>query len=253
MIEIGAQAPTFSRADHLGRVVDLAELHGKRHVMLVFYPLDFTPTCSQEVPALEALEARFRAAHTLVCAISVDSNFTHAGWADQLGGISLPLVPDFHPKGEIAEAFGVYLPESGHTDRATIILDASGKVRYSVSVTPSGHRDASVLAAECEAIDEKWSSTLPEDRPPLGLEPDTMLYIRDNCMFSRWALYARHNLHIEDALPVRNVSRDPKAMADLQRLGGKAQAPALMVGDRVMYESEQIAAHLVARAGWKWP
>jgi peroxiredoxin len=44
MIEIGATAPTFSRVDHLGRTVDLAALRGKRHVMLVFYPLDFTPT-----------------------------------------------------------------------------------------------------------------------------------------------------------------------------------------------------------------
>jgi peroxiredoxin len=44
MIRIGTTAPTFSRADHLGRVVDLAALRFKRHVMLVFYPLDFTPT-----------------------------------------------------------------------------------------------------------------------------------------------------------------------------------------------------------------
>ena len=44
MIEIGSTVPTFSRVDHLGRVVDLAALRSKRHVMLVFYPLDFTPT-----------------------------------------------------------------------------------------------------------------------------------------------------------------------------------------------------------------
>jgi peroxiredoxin len=44
MIGIGSLAPTFSRIDHLGRTVDLAALRGKRHVMLVFYPLDFTPT-----------------------------------------------------------------------------------------------------------------------------------------------------------------------------------------------------------------
>jgi peroxiredoxin len=44
MIEIGATAPTFKRVDHLGRTVDLAALRGKRHVILFFYPLDFTPT-----------------------------------------------------------------------------------------------------------------------------------------------------------------------------------------------------------------
>lgn len=44
MIDVGAQAPTFSRVDHLGRTVDLAALRGARHVLLLFYPLDFTPT-----------------------------------------------------------------------------------------------------------------------------------------------------------------------------------------------------------------
>jgi hypothetical protein len=188
-----------------------------------------------------------------VCGISVDSRFTHAAWAAELGGISLPLLPDFHPKGEVADLFDMYLPAKGHTDRATIILDATGVVRYAVSVTPDGHRDAAVLAAECEAMDHKWSGALPEDRPPLGLEPNTVLYIRDNCMFSRWALYVRRNLHLEDSLPVINCSRDSAAKDELARRGGKVQAPALVVGDRVMYESEHIAAYLVSRAGWTWP
>jgi peroxiredoxin len=44
MIDVGATAPTFTRADHLGRTVDLEALRGHRHVLLLFYPLDFTPT-----------------------------------------------------------------------------------------------------------------------------------------------------------------------------------------------------------------
>jgi peroxiredoxin len=44
MINIGTTAPTFSRVDHLGRTVDLAAERGQRHVLLLFYPLDFTPT-----------------------------------------------------------------------------------------------------------------------------------------------------------------------------------------------------------------
>ncbi|KIG18559.1 hypothetical protein DB30_00244 [Enhygromyxa salina] len=44
MIAVGTQAPTFKRVDHLGREQDLAALRGNRHVMLLFYPLDFTPT-----------------------------------------------------------------------------------------------------------------------------------------------------------------------------------------------------------------
>ena len=44
MIKVGDRAPDFTLADHLGRKLSLAEFRGKRHVMLLFYPLDFTPT-----------------------------------------------------------------------------------------------------------------------------------------------------------------------------------------------------------------
>lgn len=44
MIDVGSNAPSFTLPDHLGRPVSLESFKGKRHVMLLFYPLDFTPT-----------------------------------------------------------------------------------------------------------------------------------------------------------------------------------------------------------------
>ena len=44
MISVGEKAPGFKLPDHLGREIDLGRFAGKRHVMLLFYPLDFTPT-----------------------------------------------------------------------------------------------------------------------------------------------------------------------------------------------------------------
>ena len=44
MIKVGDRAPDFTLADHLGRKLSLADFRGTRHVMLLFYPLDFTPT-----------------------------------------------------------------------------------------------------------------------------------------------------------------------------------------------------------------
>lgn len=44
MIEVGAKAPAFSLEDQEGRRIASADLGGKCHVMLLFYPLDFTPT-----------------------------------------------------------------------------------------------------------------------------------------------------------------------------------------------------------------
>ena len=44
MISVGEKAPGFKLPDHLGREIDLQQFAGKRHVMLLYYPLDFTPT-----------------------------------------------------------------------------------------------------------------------------------------------------------------------------------------------------------------
>jgi hypothetical protein len=205
------------------------------------------------VPALEALQDRLRAAHTLSVGVSIDSTFSHAAWAEQLGGVSLPLVSDFHPKGEIAESFGLYLADKGICDRATVIFDAGGTVRYANSVTPAGKRDIGALVAECEGIDAGWEGELPEDEKPPGLGENAALYVKERCMFSRWALYARANLHLEEQLPVYNVSFDEEARARLERIGGKDQAPALVLGDEVMYESADIAKHLAKRGSWAWP
>jgi peroxiredoxin len=44
MIEVGAKAPEFTLPDHLDRTVSLAQFKGNSHVLLLFYPLDYTPT-----------------------------------------------------------------------------------------------------------------------------------------------------------------------------------------------------------------
>jgi mycoredoxin-dependent peroxiredoxin len=44
MIHQGALAPDFALADHFGRTIRSVDLRGRKHVMLIFYPLDFTPT-----------------------------------------------------------------------------------------------------------------------------------------------------------------------------------------------------------------
>ena len=181
----------------------------------------------------------------------MDSIYCHNNWANGLGGISLPLLADFHPKGAVAQSYGLYLEGAGITDRATVIMDTSGTVRHVSSVTPGGERDIAALAALCEGVDREWPTTLPAIGKGPGLEPGTVLYVKSRCMFSTNALSARHNLHLDDVLPVRNVTEDPSAMADLARLGGKTQAPCLVIGGKALYESADIQKYLAARVvGW---
>jgi alkyl hydroperoxide reductase subunit AhpC len=98
------------------------------------------------------LLARFSAANTTVVGVSVDSQFCHKAWAESLGGVTLPLLADFNPKGAVASAFGVYLDDNGITDRATVIVDKSGVIRHKSSVGVPGKRDISEIAALCEGV-----------------------------------------------------------------------------------------------------
>jgi len=195
---------------------------------------------------VEALQERFLAANTQVLGVSIDSIYCHLNWAMSLGGISFPLLADFHPKGGAAASFGLYLEEAGITDRATVVIDADGVVRHISSVTPSGKRDIAELAALCEGVNEAHESTLKSFPDPPGLEADTVLFVRSNCMFSTNAVAALGNLHI-DTIPVRNVSEDPAALEDLESLAGKGQAPCLVVGNTAMHEAADIMKYFADR------
>ena len=204
------------------------------------------------MPALEARLTRLAEAHTVPLGISVDSVHSHAAWVHELGGVSFPLLADFHPKGAVAARFGVYLDREGICDRASVLIDADGVVRFTQSVRPSGQRDIEALVARCEALDREFGRPLPRVDPADGLPEDVTLFIKDRCAFSRVVCHARGNLHLEEHVSVRNVSRDPTARVELQRLGGRDQAPALAIGRRVIYETRDIVRYLVEHAAMRW-
>ena len=75
---------------------------------------------------------RFNEADTQVLGVSIDSKHSHKNWAESLGGVSFPLLQDFHPKGSMAASYGTYLEDKGFTTRSTVIVDKQGLVQYSV-------------------------------------------------------------------------------------------------------------------------
>jgi len=127
-IEIGQQAPEFTLKDQSQKEVSLKDFRG-RNVVLAFYPLDFSPVCSKEHACFHDDFSQFQGLDAQVLGISVDSAWAHKAFAEKLG-IEYPLLADFHPKGEVARKFGLYLEEKGITNRATVIIDRNGVVRY---------------------------------------------------------------------------------------------------------------------------
>jgi len=171
--------------------------------------------------------------------------YCHANWAKDLGGISFPLLADFHPKGEVAASYGLYLDGAGITDRATVLIDAAGVVRHVSSVGPGGQRDIGELAAECERLDASYSGPVEDFADPPGLSGEGLLYVKSSCGFSRAALLARDNLHLGERVAVSNVSEDTAAREALVRVSGSEQAPCLVIGEEKIQESADIVARLL--------
>jgi hypothetical protein len=201
------------------------------------------------VPEAEQLLPRFRAAHTQVLGISVDSVYCHANWARSLGGISFPLLADFEPKGEVGRKYGAYLEGPGIDDRATVIVDSSGVVRHASTVGPGGRRNIADLAGLCEAVDREHGAGLEAFPAPPGLPEGSVLYFKNNCGFSTAALLACDNLHLQQRLELRNVSEDEASRSALVSLVGKDQAPCLVMEGNPLLESADIIRCLVGAAG----
>jgi alkyl hydroperoxide reductase subunit AhpC len=83
------------------------------------------------MPGYEAEIADFERYDAQVVGISVDSVPSHAAFSKSIGGISkYPLLADFHPKGEVSKKYGVWKEDKGICERAVVIVDKKGIVRY---------------------------------------------------------------------------------------------------------------------------
>ncbi len=82
----------------------------------------------------------------------MDSKYCHKAWGNGFGGISFPLLADFHPKGDVAKAYGLWLEEAGISDRATVLIGQDGKVLWSESVGPGGARVPADLLAKANEL-----------------------------------------------------------------------------------------------------
>ena len=109
MIAVGSDAPDFKLDSQFDTEYTLSQFKGSKNVMLFFYPLDWTYTWSKEIPKIESMIDLFNEVDTQVLGVSIDSKHSHKNWAESLGGVSYPLLQDFHPKGAMAISYGNYL------------------------------------------------------------------------------------------------------------------------------------------------
>lgn len=129
-LRAGTRAPSFKLpATPDGRLVSLEE-HGGAPVLLVFYPADFTPVCNSELSVFNELLPEFGQLGARLLAISCDSVWSHIAFATELR-TQIPLLSDFHPKGQVSRSYGVYREQDGFSERALFVIDGRGEIFWS--------------------------------------------------------------------------------------------------------------------------
>ena len=144
MIEPGTKAPDFKLPDQDGNEVSLSDFADKK-LVLVFYPLDFSPVCTDQLSLYQEVVSELEAQGAALVGISVDSSYAHHAFREQLN-LTIPLLADFHPKGEVAAAYGALIEERGHANRSLVLIDEDGTVAFSMAApTPLEIPGANVI------------------------------------------------------------------------------------------------------------
>ncbi|WP_103884128.1 peroxiredoxin [Actinacidiphila yanglinensis] len=130
-IHAGDPAPDVRLKDQHGRSVDLADLRGRKNVVLMFFPFAFTSVCTGELQAVQGELPSLQSEHTQVLAVSCDSMHALRAFSDA-ERLDFPLLSDFWPHGTVSRAYGVFAEDKGCALRGTFVIDRQGVVRWTV-------------------------------------------------------------------------------------------------------------------------
>jgi peroxiredoxin (alkyl hydroperoxide reductase subunit C) len=139
-LAVGDIAPDFALKDQNNQDVRLADFHGRKAVLLVFYPLAFTGTCQGELTAIRDHLPDYQNDAVQVLTVSVDSAYSHKVWSLQQG-FEFPLLADFWPHGGVASAYQVFDDTTGRANRGTFLIDREGVIRFAEELGPREARD----------------------------------------------------------------------------------------------------------------
>ena len=129
LLSPGTAAPAFALPDAGGQIHTL-EMYRGRPVVLVFYPGDWSPVCTDQLALYNEALPIFDEYQAQLLGISVDSRHSHHAFAEQRS-LRFPLLADFEPKGAVARQYGAYDSEKGTSQRALFVIDAEGNIHWS--------------------------------------------------------------------------------------------------------------------------
>jgi peroxiredoxin len=130
-----ADGEDFTRRDLLG--------HGS---CMVFYPFAFSPVCTDQLQLYEPLVADLAERDIRLYGVSCDATWSQTAFREKLN-VSSEQLSDFEPKGAASDAFGVLHP-GGFSQRALVVLDGDGVVRWSYEAGSPGELPGPDLLAQ---------------------------------------------------------------------------------------------------------
>ena len=147
---VGERAPDFTLGSTSGQQVTLSSFRGKQPVLLAFFPLAFTSTCTAELCAFRDDWDQFAGTGVAILPISVDSVPTLKEFKAKYE-MKTDLLSDF--KREASRAFGVLSEERFHSTRAYFLIDRDGSVRWAhVEANPGQRRENSEILEQVERL-----------------------------------------------------------------------------------------------------
>src|SRR6266853_5581684 len=148
---VGQPAPDFEMMNQDKNTVKLSDFRGKKKVVLLFYPMDFSPVCTAEHcafgPQLGSIQG---GDDTVVFGVSCDSPYSHAAFKKQYH-IPYTLLAD--PTRRMAKAYGMWAGEEPYncTKRGTVVIDKNSKITYYQEVAMKEPRRVDDLAKAAQS------------------------------------------------------------------------------------------------------
>jgi peroxiredoxin len=165
-LKAGTSAPDFSLPSTPDQKVSLSELLG-RPVVLVFYPADWSPVCSDQLGLYNELLPEFSEFEAQIIGISVDGIWCHLAFCKDRK-LHTPLLADFEPKGAVARLYGVYDEKNGEAERALFVIDRGGVIRWSyvspVGINPGADGILKALASMVQGKNGPQTAELSQTR-----------------------------------------------------------------------------------------
>jgi peroxiredoxin len=145
-LKVGDMAPEFELMDQEKTKVRLSDYRGKKKVALLFYPMDFSPVCSEEFCSFGPKADKIVPGRdTIVFGVSCDSPFSHAEFKTK-NNIPYDLLSD--PTRRMVKAYGMFAGEEPYncSKRGTVVIDKTGKISHYEEVPMKDPRTPDAIA-----------------------------------------------------------------------------------------------------------